>query len=70
MNTKDVLIAIIDKLEAVANSAAALETAVKSNTLGGRQLTTRQLEELREKADLDLRTTFNDLRTAAKELNA
>lgn len=61
LDEKKILAEIVDMLHKVSASAAALEDAAKSPTLGGKQLTPIQLEDLRQKSGTAQKDTFHSL---------
>ena len=58
---KKVLKKIVLQLEALSFSVGALEAAATSDTLGGRQLTDKQLSDLKVKAKKDQKAVFDEL---------
>lgn len=65
---KKVLKQIAYQLEALSISVAALEAASLSDTLGGRQLTDKQLSDLKKKAKKEQKVVFDDLHNLIRDL--
>ena len=68
MTQRELLIALIYKIEAISNTTAALESAALSPKYAGRQLTSEQMQDLRSQAKAAQNDGFAGLHAAVVAL--